>query len=77
MTLEAILNLVRQLSDADKQMLADAINAELEPEPDCPELSDETKRMIEERIARLDANPNGNYRTLDEIGAAARARWGR
>ena len=78
MTLEAILNLVRQLSDTDKLRLADAINTELlEPEPECAGLSDETKRMIEERIARLDANPNGKYRTLDEIGAAARARWGR
>lgn len=77
MTLQAILDLVKQLSEEDRQRLAAALDPEYEPEPECPDLSDETKQMIAERIARLDANPDGPYRTLKEIGAAARARWGR
>jgi len=41
--------------------------------PDTSGLSEETKRMIDERIARLDAS-GGQGRTVEEIVAAAKVR---
>jgi hypothetical protein len=75
MTIEAILDLVHQLSEEDQRILADTIHHELDESDDDVEVSEETKQMLRERIARFEVT--GESSTWDEVLTAARARWGR
>ena len=75
MTIEAILDLVHQLSEEDQRILADTIHHELGESGDEVEVSEETKQMLQERIARFEET--GESSTWDEVLTAARARWGR
>lgn len=75
MTIDVVLDLVRQLSVEEQRILAETINAELDVQSGDAGLSEETKRMIDERTARFKATGEGS--TWDEMITAARARWGR
>lgn len=75
MTIEAILDLVHQLSTEDQRILADTIHHELNESDDEAEVSEETKQVLRERITRFEES--GESSTWDEVLTAARARWGR
>ena len=75
MTIDVVLDLARQLPADERRVLADVINEELDGQSVGVELSDETKKMIDERIARFKATGEGS--TWNEVITAARARWGR
>jgi putative addiction module component (TIGR02574 family) len=74
MSVETILEAFRALAPEDRRIVADAINEEMEGEPF--ELTEEVRRMLDERIAAREANPNSGV-PFEEVVREARARWGR
>lgn len=71
MTIEAILDLVHQLSEDDQRILADTIYQELNDPEDGHEVSESTKKMLRERMDRY--QQFGESSTWEEVLTAARA----
>lgn len=64
MSVEAILNEVRALSVEERDQLLEKLSEEY---PDSqPELSEELKALLDERVAEDDATPGVGY-TIDEV----------
>jgi putative addiction module component (TIGR02574 family) len=65
MSVDAILKEIEALTDAERSELFDRLAEQFQPS-DPPEISPELAKLLDERVAAADANPNVGY-TMEEV----------
>ncbi len=66
MSVDAILKEIKALTDAERAELMARVAEECPPAPAATELSPELAKLLDERNAAADANPDAGY-TIEEV----------